>query len=452
MEDSFRARVDKVFGSLASSSSNTSSSSSLASSSLSSSCLWSLTDEEIERREWKRERDSPDDSAPKPYPPNLDGFFSKNPNISSSSFSSSSQTQSSSTAFPEELEVVDLHDHNDNDKGKQSHGASSSRHLVKPDDHDDEEWDIRSSIGLDSTLDLEEEEDENDKVAIGSEKAGDHLYMRDINGYWTDINFYDELPSTFKDIKRDPRANHMAAKLRLKEDAEAAGKFDSLRVSDTGLHVANAQNYTLDEGVNLKSILKRKENQTDPKSQKRVRFDSGCKNDYEDNCSPEEATMSEASFLPQESSGVPDYIRNPSKYKHYTFDSTSDIDEESNQEACLEFLNQLRRPNSEESQPVETSVDLPKSITFTPKKKLGNAAMLKNGNELKQNHDDVGKESIPSKGWSIGIAAAGEEQESEVCAMEEDEAEKVATNNSSSRRQGRQYRIKAHIGLDEHYT
>ncbi|GMP29970.1 hypothetical protein CsSME_00004850 [Camellia sinensis var. sinensis] len=149
MEDSFRARVDKVFGSLASSSSNTSSSS-LASSSVSSSCLWSLTDEEIERREWKRERDSPDDSAPKPYPPNLDGFFSKNPNISSSS-----QTQSSSTAFPEELEVVDLHDYNDNDKGKQSHGASSSRHLVKPDDHDDEEWDIRSSIGLDSTLDLE---------------------------------------------------------------------------------------------------------------------------------------------------------------------------------------------------------------------------------------------------------------------------------------------------------
>lgn len=190
---------------------------------------------------------------------------------------------------------------------------------------------------------MQEEEDKYDKVAVGMEKADDRLYMRDITGYWTDINFYNELPNTFKDASRDPRANHMAAKLRLQEDAEAAGKFGSLQVSDTGLLVPNTQN--IEEGVNPKSILKRKENQVDPKTQKRVRFGPGCNDDCEEdyegtkdvvmgNCSTQ-AEKSEASFPPKEFSVVPDYIRNPSKYTHYTFDSSSDSDEESNQKASL---------------------------------------------------------------------------------------------------------------------
>lgn len=190
---------------------------------------------------------------------------------------------------------------------------------------------------------MQEEEDKYDKVAVGMEKADDRLYMRDITGYWTDINFYNELPNTFKDASRDPRANHMAAKLRLQEDAEAAGKFGSLQVSDTGLLFPNTQN--IEEGVNPKSILKRKENQVDPKTQKRVRFVPGCNDDCEEdyegtkdvvmgNCSTQ-AEKSEASFPPQEFSVIPDYIRNPSKYTHYTFDSSSDSDEESNQKASF---------------------------------------------------------------------------------------------------------------------
>ncbi|XP_057481163.1 uncharacterized protein LOC130768182 [Actinidia eriantha] len=426
MEDSFRVRVDKAFGSLSSPS---------RSPSLSS--LWCLTDKEIERREWSRERDGPDEAEPRPYPPNLDGFFANQQNLSSSSSSS----QSSKT--------VDLQDDDNND--------SDVKVRLRQPHLDDEEWDIRSSIGLDSTLDLEEEEDAFDKVAIGSEKAGDRMYMRDITGCGTDdINFYDELPNTFNDVTRDPRANHMAAKLRLKEDAEAAGKFDSLQVSDTGRHDPHTQNNILEEGFNMKSILKRKENQTDPKAQKRVRFGSDCeevasegvKDLVMENRWTEEAKILQTSFLSQEYHGVPDYIRNPSKYTHYTFDSSSDIDEESNQKACIDFLNQLKRSNSKEQQPDDTAVDLPKSVTFTPKKKLGDAFVVKNGNQFSQKQEDVGKESIPQNGCPLIGIAAGEACESEVCAMEEDEPETVDGKSSRLRREGRQYRTKANPRLD----
>lgn len=309
---------------------------------------------------------------------------------------------------------------------------------------------------------MQEEEDEYDKVAVCKEKAEDRLYMKDINGYWTDINFYDELPNTFEDVTRDPRANHLAAKLRLKEDAEAAGKFDTLRVSDSGSNLSNIETNTAEDGLSLKSILKRKENEGDMKSQKRVRFDPGCKNYCEeefeeaedvvtDNCSMEEAKILEASSPPPECSRVPGYILNPSKYTHYTFDSSSDIDEESNQKACMDFLHQLKRSNSADLQPV-TSMSLPKSITFTPKKKLvDDASTVKNNDGFKQNREDSGKERVLGKGCPIGIAA-GEARESAICAMEEDEPEKASTKNSSLQRQSRQYRTRANIGSDEPIT
>uniref|UniRef100_A0A5B7BGL2 U5 small nuclear ribonucleoprotein TSSC4 n=1 Tax=Davidia involucrata TaxID=16924 RepID=A0A5B7BGL2_DAVIN len=451
MEDSFRVRVDKAFGSLASSSSN-------ASSSLS--YLWCLTDEEIERREWNRERDNPD-LEPEPYPSNLDGFFANQQKVPS---------QKKAMDLRKELET-DLHDLNDdyedddsnNDDGKQR-GGMSLQQLVKPDDHNDEEWDIRSSIGLDCTLDYEEEEDGYDKVAIVREMASDRLYMSDISDYVTDMNSYNELPDTLKDATRDPRANHMAAKIRLKEDAEAAGNFDSLRVSDNPVRpIVDTQNNLSGDDVNLKSILKRKESCMDPESQKRVRFDPGYKNDSEEEskgakdlameiCSMEEASVLEkASILPQDSSGVPDYIRNPSKYTHYTFDSSSDIDEESNCKAYMDFLTLMKRSNTMESQPDGTSIELPKSVTFTPKKKPGDALTVKNGNELKQNQEDVCEDSMHKKYWCIGIVS-GIVEESEVCAMEEDEPETVSNKISSLQRPGRQYRTKTNIALDEHVT
>ncbi|KAA8548285.1 hypothetical protein F0562_004454 [Nyssa sinensis] len=444
MEDSFRVRVDKAFGSLASSSSSTSSSLNY---------LWCLTDEEIERREWNRERHSPD-LEPQPYPSNLDGFFVNQQKVPS---------QKKVMDIHKELEP-DLQDLNDNDDdGKQRPGLPLQQ-LAKPDDHDDEKWDIRSSIGLDSTLDFEEEEDEYDKVAIVKEKASDGLYMSDISDYVTDINSYNELPNTFKDASRDPRANHMAAKIRLKEDAEAAGKFDSFIVSDNTVRpVIDTQNNLSGGDINLKSILKRKDSQMDPEFQKRVRFDPRCKSVCEEEfdrvedlametCSMEEANVSEeASILVQDFSGVPDYIRNPSKYTHYTFDSSSDIDEESNCKAYMDFLKLMKRSNTMESQPNGTSIELPKSVTFTPKKKPGDALTVKNGSELKQNQKNVHEDSMHKKYWPIGIVSDFVEG-IEVCAMEEDEPETVSNKISSLQRRGRQYRMKTKIASDEPVT
>lgn len=110
MDESFRVRVDKVFGSLT------------ETSNLSS--LWCLTDDEIEKREWNRDTPSRElvDFDSKPCPPHIDGFFSKSP-----------QTLD----FPKQLQS-DLEQLGDGQE---------------PDD--DNELDIRSGIGLDCTLDYE---------------------------------------------------------------------------------------------------------------------------------------------------------------------------------------------------------------------------------------------------------------------------------------------------------
>ena len=133
MEDSFRVRVDRIFGSLASSSSSSLSPCANLSS------LWSLTDDEVEKREWNREKDIPETEITS-YPSNLDGFFGK---------------QRSSVDLRKRIEqdIEDLVD-DDDDEGE-TRGRGSSSRSVKPDDHNDEEWEIRSSIGLDCALDNE---------------------------------------------------------------------------------------------------------------------------------------------------------------------------------------------------------------------------------------------------------------------------------------------------------
>ena len=111
MDDvSFKARVEKVFGSLASSSS-------------SSSSLWSITDDEVERREWRR---SADTSARDEIPCSsaFDEFLKKDGGISRS------------RNFDE-----DDRDGIDGLDGGELNGQ--------------EEWSIRSSIGMDRTLDYE---------------------------------------------------------------------------------------------------------------------------------------------------------------------------------------------------------------------------------------------------------------------------------------------------------
>lgn len=117
MDKSFKARVDKIFGSLPSSSKSSSSSSS----------PWSLTDGEVEKREWRRDKVEPNRDDETPCSSSFDGlFFKKKKNRR--------RNNSPSTTLPDDLE-----DPNDDDDD-----ASAN-----------DEWEIRSSIGLDCTLDNE---------------------------------------------------------------------------------------------------------------------------------------------------------------------------------------------------------------------------------------------------------------------------------------------------------
>ncbi|KAF5755429.1 putative tumor suppressing sub-chromosomal transferable candidate 4 [Helianthus annuus] len=220
MEDSFNARVDKTFGSLQASSS----SSSQPPSSLNS--LWSLTDEEIERNKWLQDKIDPQKDTdelihrlnnPKPYSPFLQGLVS--------------QPRTSNRDLESDIQELDDDEDDDDDENRKSQ-------LSKPEDHSNEEWDIRTSVGMDCTLDNEEEEDAFDKVAVGKEESADRFYMKDVNDYEVDIDPINELPRSFTDVTRDPRANHTAAKLRLKEDDESARKL-CLQVSENNIQESN---------------------------------------------------------------------------------------------------------------------------------------------------------------------------------------------------------------------
>ncbi|CAI9785527.1 unnamed protein product [Fraxinus pennsylvanica] len=310
-----------------------------------------------------------------------------------------------------------------------------------------------------------EEEDEYDKVAVCREEAGDRLYMRDVKvadyGFERP-NAYGELPNTFQDVVRDSRANHMAAKLRLKEDAEAAGNIDSLQFADNSVALdveTEDLNQVELDGYNPKSILKRRSH-VDSKSGKRVRFQlnsKGSTQNHEEQQSSgasdlvsgprsrdDFAAPQEASDLSQYSSGVPDYLRNPSKYTRYTFDSSEDTDEQSNRKAYMEFFHRLRKGNTESSSEDDTCADIPKSIVFTPKKKPEDDLMVKIRNE---SVGDSGKK----RGLPIGVAEE-DAKESEVSAMEEDEPYIANDKGSSSQKPGRQYRSRTSACDDDNLT
>ncbi|THF96266.1 hypothetical protein TEA_000204 [Camellia sinensis var. sinensis] len=130
MDNTFRARVQKIFGPFSSSSSSSSSSLSPP---------WSLIDDEVEKREWRRPSSAKDDDQT-PISFSFDGLFTRNTR--------------------RQHDLQDINDYDD-----QLGGGRHSSEYVKGDGRD--EWEIRSSIGLDSTLNNEEEEDEYDKVAEG---------------------------------------------------------------------------------------------------------------------------------------------------------------------------------------------------------------------------------------------------------------------------------------------
>lgn len=129
--------MDKAFGSLASSSSY-SPSSTAASSSLSS--LWSLTDDEIQKKEWNRSKGSPE-----PEPETFPAFFDDRPR---------GRLGKRPSGFRDDLEK-DLEDLDEDEEEEEEEDEPMSRGGPKPDDYDDEQWEIKSAIGRDCTLDFE---------------------------------------------------------------------------------------------------------------------------------------------------------------------------------------------------------------------------------------------------------------------------------------------------------
>lgn len=349
MDDSFRVRVDKVFGSLT------------EASNLSS--LWCLTDDEIEKKEWNRDAPSRDlfDFDSKPCPAHIDGYFSK------------------------PKQTLDFHTQLHSDLQELSDGQEQD---------DDNASDIRSGIGLDCTLDYEEEEDEFDKVAVHREKEkqqpSDRLYTREFSDYGISADTDHELPLTLQDITRDPRANHEAAKLRLKEDVEAALREGHLS--------------------SMSPAASKRQGQDDAHSPKKLKL-------KEDN-----------SLVPY--SSIPDYVRNPSKYTCYTLDVSDDMDEESNRKAYMNFLSLMKKQSHMDD---DSSIDFQKLPTFNMKMKQPVGTFTKQGVEAEQMQ---GKKTVPHSIVNM---------ESDTVAMEEDESTVAAdrARPGSLHKPGRRYRTRA---------
>nr|GEW94991.1 hypothetical protein [Tanacetum cinerariifolium] len=224
MEDSFKVRIDKTFGTL----------STQQQSSLTSSSLWSLTDEEIQHSKW---------IPSKPKPPNDDdNHLLKKPKKPFSPFLQSLIDQPSSSASDDlqaDIQELDFDEDDEDDDG--DNRKKMEMGFVKPEDHNNEEWGIRASVGCDCTLDNEEEEDCFDKVAVGKEESAERFYMKDVNDYEVEMDSNIALPGSLTDVIKDPRANHKAAQLRIKEDYESAKRLGACNVPD---HVLNPSRYT----------------------------------------------------------------------------------------------------------------------------------------------------------------------------------------------------------------
>ncbi|CDY09785.1 BnaC09g43760D [Brassica napus] len=309
-DEDFRSRVERIFGSLAFSRSTSPTTTSTSSArQTQSGSVWSLSGAEVEKREWKREQLASYDREEMPCASSFDEVLR--------------QQRLSST-----------------DRKEGEEGGNEDF------DVDDDDWSIRASMGLDRTLDDEDEEDEYDKVALGKEDGGKGL------------------PCGVR--IRDPRANHAAAKMRLKEDELEANK-----ISPSGVIPSKSKEPTLhpeesSKSVPPKPILKRKESCSDSEARtsKRVRFDvvtEETSKKPEDNYS---VSASLKSALPRGKSGaqVPDYLVNPSKYTCYSFDPSSELNEKSQTQEFTDIPKDSKGLETSESESF-------KKVSFVPQKK-----------------------------------------------------------------------------------
>lgn len=132
MEDSFRVRVDKAFGNL---SSNTTSSLG------GNPSLWCLTDEEIEKREWNRNKELAEEE---------EEIIESDPSVVRNHIDSDLNELSDDDEEEEEEEVEEEGEEIDREDKKRRRSSSGSA-----DASVDEYFDVQSNIGRDCTLDYE---------------------------------------------------------------------------------------------------------------------------------------------------------------------------------------------------------------------------------------------------------------------------------------------------------
>jgi len=149
MEDSFKVRVERAFGSL----------SSPCSAPLSSS-LWCLTDEELEKRPWNRESESPaDDDDEDPFPLDIDRLLSAKSKLGVDDENRDPNPNPNCNAdagcYFWEVENALQELEGGAGEGTSGRGPTTSSQSREAVHDEEEELDARSSIGMDCTLDFE---------------------------------------------------------------------------------------------------------------------------------------------------------------------------------------------------------------------------------------------------------------------------------------------------------
>ncbi|XP_010453393.1 PREDICTED: uncharacterized protein LOC104735329 [Camelina sativa] len=389
-DEDFQSRVAKSFGSLAfsrPSSSKFSTSSAPASRQQQSGSVWSVSGTEVEKREWNRDSYDRDEI---PCASSFDEILRQ-------------QRISSNTARkPLEDDLKDI------DGGEDFDG----------------DWSIRASMGLDRTLDDEAEEDEYDKVALGKENDVEGLSMKDSlsaqklrNGSgigWT----------------RDPRANYVAAQIRLKEDEIEANKLKAFVAKQPSESKEPHSGGESSKAVPPKPILKRKEDTSDSegKTGKRVRFDVVSEETLK---KPEDTSTTSSKSMSHQSKNcarVPDYLLNPSKYTRYTFDPSCELNDKS---PTGEYMDS---PKAVEG--LETSDSESFKVSFLPQKKTKD--VREDGNNCSETKPIVAGEVAEDERPSAkedGVTEIGE-LESGVTEIGELES------STNFQKNGRQYRAK----------
>lgn len=492
MESNFNGRVDQVFGGLVQSPSDRQG--------------WRLSDEEIQKRQWRREEA---DSAREEIPCASSfsgGFMSAGKRCGNDNRSRIRSSWEGNFDSDDEQETGDG---NPGDSAEEDGDGEAAERLM------------RSVVGMDSTLDHEDEEDEYDKVALGREDAGERTYMREIMHAGPRISSHNSLPRSLYELKhswRDPRANHYAASTRLKEDDEeaAAAHPDTVMVDKLNLgeeeegrqlnddkenknfedtingiarkdEIGSSPLQEVKHGTELKSIMKVKHQQdleseplpleeatggpgvcTPPfdsnmqKPKKRVRFEPGSKGDPAGQLEPHHDDIEcvnsrkrpsvrgtgSSDSVQNDCVGVPDYVKNPSKYIHYTLDWTNEESDTMNMQAFQDF-SLLVKPSGFASTQLDSSAEQLRSVTYIPRKKAACFEKMRENSDHTvncQTTEEVSSENSNKPAIIPVCIAASQATEIELPAVSntEGEFEELNTiNRNAGTQRSRQYRSKA---------